>query len=439
MFYQHFLQSFSLFLGFSCLFIAETCCQEMMKMDTSESMHHSMIVPGSSGMPGLYGVYTMTREASGTSWQPEATPMQGIHFMSDKNPYDYTMIHGFANLVDDHQGGPRGENKRFSSSMFMWMGRKSIGENIIGFRAMLSGDPVMGKKGYPLLFQVGETADGRTELLDWQHPHDAFMELALTYAKIFSDQQSAFVYMALPGEPAVGPPAFMHRYSGEDIPEAPLTHHKIDATHVSFGVLTLGYIYQNLKFEGSLFNGREPDQFRWNIEAPKLNSAAVRISYNPTPTLALQLSTAHLKSPESLKPSVNINRTTASLMYDYVLNSGYHWQSTLVWGKNNYHPGNGLYGYLLESTMHLNNNHSLFGRVERLQINDLFTEDNPLHDNIFTVNKLSMGYLYEMAHFFDNSKWGVGGLVSAYKYPAELKPFYGNKPLSYMLFIRIRL
>lgn len=437
-----------LFPSFFLLFFGLTtgiACQEMMDgMGTSDSMHvmhGASSMSGMSAMPsmqGFYGAYPVTRESSGTSWQPEATPMEGVHFMSETDPSAYNMVHGFINLVDDHQGGPRGGDKVFSSSMLMWMGRKAVDDNIIGLRAMVSADPVMGKRGYPLLFQVGETADGKTELVDWQHPHDAFMELAATYARVFSDQNSAFLYVALPGEPALGPAAFMHRYSGEEIPEAPLTHHKIDATHVSFGVVTVGYVYRDLKLEGSLFNGREPDQFRWNIERPRLNSRTIRLSYNPTPTLAFQISTAHLKSPESLTPNVNINRTTASAMYDYKLDSCYHWQTTLAWGRNSYRPGNALYGYLLESTLHINKNNTVFGRLERLQVNELFDEASPLHDGIFKINKLSIGYLHEIFHV-DSAKLGIGGLISAYKYPTDLKPFYGNHPLSYMLFARIRL
>ena len=264
------------------------------------------------------------------------------------------------------------------------------------------------------------------------------MELAATYSRVFTEKNAAFLYVALPGEPALGPATFMHRYSGEEIPEAPLTHHKLDATHVSFGVITLGFIVHNFKMEGSLFNGREPDQFRWNIEKPRLNSRTIRLSYNSTKTLAFQLSTAHLKSPEQLTPNVNIDRTTASVMYDYALYNGYHWQTTLAWGKNRYQPGTALYGYLLESTVHLNENNTVFGRFEWLEENELFEEGNPLHDAIFKIKKLSVGYLYEICHL-DSAKLGIGGLISAYQYPASLKPFYGSHPLSYMLFARIRL
>src|SRR5690349_5312758 len=201
-------------------------------------------------MPGAFGSYPMTREASGTSWQPDATPMDGI--MSMQGDW-MTMDHGYLNQVHDHQGRPRGATQHFSESMFMLMADRSRGADTLGLRAMLSLDPLMGKRGYPLLLQTGETADGVTPLVDRQHPHDLFMELAASWSHAFAAQDSAFVYGGLPGEPALGPPAFMHRDSGVDDPEAPISHHWLDSTHVTFGVLTLGYVYSGLKLEVSAF------------------------------------------------------------------------------------------------------------------------------------------------------------------------------------------
>lgn len=407
-------------------------------MDMSHPMFSGMMPNTSHEMQGLLGPYAMTREASGTSWQPEATPMEGIHCMSDADPTESCMMHGFATLIYDHQGGPRGGNKLFSTSMLMGMGRKEVGANVFGARAMFSLDPVMGKRGYPLLFQVGETADGTHELVDRQHPHDAVMELSTSYTRILSDISSAFVYLALPGEPALGPPVFMHRYSGMDIPEAPLTHHKLDATHVSFGVFTLGYVYNGVKLEGSLFNGREPDQSRWNIENPRFNSQAVRLSYNPIPALAFQVSTAHLRKPDLLSPQVDVNRTTASAMYDQILCGNDHWQTTFAWGQNNYKPGHALGGYLLESALHFKSDHTVFGRFEWLEENALFEEDNPLHDKIFKINKLSIGYLYDITRI-GQAQFGVGGLISFFKFPNTLKAAYGDRPRAFMLFARLKL
>jgi len=159
----------------------------------------------------------------------------------------------------------------------------------------------MGKDGYPLLFQTGETADGVTPLVDRQHPHDFFMELSASISQSIGPKSSIFVYAGLPGEPAFGPPAFMHRQSISTSPEAPISHHWLDSTHISFGVLTAGLIHDDFKLEASRFNGREPDQHRWNIETAPLDSTSIRLSWNPTSTLALQGSWAQLEDPEQLE------------------------------------------------------------------------------------------------------------------------------------------
>ena len=189
-------------------------------------------------------------------------------------------------------------DKTFLNGMFMGMAQRPLGEGTFGLRAMLAPDPFMGANGYPLIFATGETADGRTHLIDRQHPHDLFMELATTYSYAFNKNSSVYVYAGLPGEPALGPSAFMHRTSGMDIPEAPITHHWLDSTHITFGVLTAGVVLDTWKLEASAFKGREPDQYRYDIEAPKLDSYSARISWNPIRELSLQVSWGHLKSPE---------------------------------------------------------------------------------------------------------------------------------------------
>ena len=226
------------------------------------------------------------------------------------------MVHGFVNLVYDEQGGPRGATKTFSSSMLMLMARRELTDGAFGARLMLSADPLMGKSGYPLLFQTGESADGHTPLIDRQHPHDLLMEAALTYSHELNREGAVFVYAGLPGEPALGPPTFMHRLSGMDNPEAPLGHHWLDSTHISWGVVSAGYTWKQLRLEASGFNGREPDENRYNIELRSLDSYAARLSYNPTANLSMQASFGRLASPEQLEPDVSVRRSTASVSYN---------------------------------------------------------------------------------------------------------------------------
>lgn len=384
-------------------------------------------------MNGAYGSYPMTREASGTSWQPDSTPHEGIHIMSG----DWMiMVHGYADGIYDRQGGPRGREKGFSESMLMATAHRPLWGGTFGLRGMGSLDPAMGPSGYPLLLQTGETADGKTGLIDRQHPHDLFMELAATYSHPLTENSSAFVYFGLPGEPALGPAVFMHRFSGMDNPEAPITHHWLDSTHVDFGVATLGYIWENLKLEGSAFRGREPDQYRWDIETPKFDSFSTRLSYNPGPDWALQASYGHLVSPEQLTPDVNTGRITASASYNWRV-AGNLAQTTFAWGEDRNSPGKNLDGYLLETALRVARTHTIFGRAERVGKDELF-DSGPQAGNAFTVGKVSLGYIYDFARW-KHGQLGVGGVGSLLIVPSALKPVYGSAPASLMLFARLKL
>lgn len=237
-----------------------------------------------------------TREASGTGWQPDSSPMDMNHSMSG----DWMLMKmAFANVVYvDAEARDRGGQDSFVSSMGMLMAQRPLHGGQLELRAMLSLDPLLiGKSGYPLLFQTGETSDGRTPLVDRQHPHDLFMEMAALYSLELAPQRSAFLYMGLPGEPALGPVTFMHRLSGVDNPEAPLAHHWLDSTHVTFGVATAGVVLGDVKLEASAFNGREPDKNRYDIEVRPLTSWSTRASWNPAVNWSAQLSFGRLRSP----------------------------------------------------------------------------------------------------------------------------------------------
>ena len=384
-------------------------------------------------MQGALGGYSMTREASGTSWQPDSTPMAGIMSMNDEW---MTMVHGYVNQVYDHQGGPRGATENFSNSMFMWMGNRTWGQNTLGLRAMLSLDTLMGKNGYPLLLETGETADGVHSLVDRQHPHDLFMELSASWSHAFDQAHSVFFYGGLPGEPALGPPAFMHRASGVDDPEAPLAHHWLDSTHITYGVLTAGYTVQQFRFEGSVFHGREPDQFRYNIETGKLDSASARLTWNPNDNWSLQVSQGYIHSPEELHPDVNQHRTTASAIYNRPTDDG-NWATTVAWGRDDNRPGQPLNAYLAETEFTMHATHTVFARLERVQEDELFESPSPLTGQEFGVTKLSVGYIHDWplaSHLY----FGLGGLVSLYDLPPAVNTAYGS-PRSYMAFARLKL
>ncbi len=427
--------------------LAATCAQAQTPPaapghDMSSMQGHDMsamkgMAMGEQEMKSALGPYSMTREGSGTSWQPEATPMMGLHMTEG----DWSlMAHGFLNAVYDRQTGPRGDKKAFTESMAMLMGNRPVGPGTLGLRAMVSLDPTMGKSGYPLLFQTGETADGRAALVDRQHPHDLFMELSTSYSVKLGEDGAAFAYFGLPGEPALGPTAFMHRFSGFRNPEAPLTHHWLDSTHITYGVATIGANKGPVQLEGSWFNGREPDQFRWNIETRRFDSWSTRLSYNPLPELSMQVSYGDLKRPEQLEPDTRVKRTTASISH-HLQKDGDNWATTLAYGRNKKSAPTVSVsepGWLLESTYVMRDTHTIFARAEQVKNSELFQEDQPLQGAEFRIRKFSVGYIYDFAKT-GPLKWGIGGLVGFLKAPSQLDSYYGTRPRSYMVFLQGRL
>jgi hypothetical protein len=385
-----------------------------------------------SGMAGALGNYAMTRDGSGTGWLPQSSPMEGLHGMWGNWS---TMLHGSLTGVYTNQGGPRGDDQLFSQSMLMGMAQSSLGDGTLTLRGMVSLDPFMGKRGYPLLLQTGETADGVTHLVDRQHPHDLFMEMSGAYSYPLGEDASGFVYFGYPGEPALGPVTFMHRFSGMANPEAPIGHHWLDATHITFGVLTAGVVLNKWKFEGSLFKGREPDEQRWNFDSLSLDSASARISFNPDENWSLQASYGYLKSPEKLEPTHDQHRITASAIYNLKLEHG-NWQTTFAWGRNIVSHGDSSDAFLVESAASWYN-HILFARTERAGKNELFPAPGPLHDVLFNVGKFSLGYVYDIP-ISQHVSLGLGAMGSVYALPSALKASYGD-PKSYTLFTRIRL
>jgi hypothetical protein len=318
----------------------------------------------------------------------------------------------------------------------MAMAHRPLGGGSLTLRGMISIDAFMGKDGYPLLFQTGETADGVTPLIDRQHPHDFLMELAAAYSYALNAATSVFVYAGYPGEPALGPPTFVHRFSGMDNPDAPLGHHWLDATHITFGVLTAGLVWNGLKLEGSLFNGREPDEHRWDFDPLRLDSTAFRLTWNPNARWSMQASWGSINAPEALEPDIDQERITASVIYNVPLASG-NWQTTFAWGRNDKEPGDPTNALLLESALAWNA-HTVFGRVEHTEKDELFEEGHPLHHQTFGVWKFSLGYVYDVP-IMRHVKLGVGAVGSAHAFPEELNPYYESNPLSGTVFVRLKL
>ena len=420
---------------------AGTPSPEPMPMDHSQMNHgaaRAMNMPMGDhadhgmAMTGALGSYPIERESSGSAWQPDTSEHQGLHVMSG----DWMlMAHGTLNLVYDHQSGPRGDDTAFASGMLMGMARRPLGNGTLQFKAMLSPDPVMGARGYPLLLASGETANGTDRLIDRQHPHDLFMELSASVSQNIGPKSSLFLYAGLPGEPAFGPPAFMHREAILDSPEAPISHHWLDSTHISFGVVTAGLVFDRVKVEVSRFNAREPDQHRWNIESGPLDSTAVRLSWNPNANLALQGSWGNFKDPEQLEPGVNQKRLSASLLYAREVAPGWRVAGTLAWGRKivEHHKAD---AYVAEMSVK-HDAWTLFGRGEMTENRELLETEE--HGPAFRIGKVSLGAVRDF-RIADHLSLGAGGLFSVNFVPDALAQLYGgHNPIGAMGFVRLKL
>ncbi|QKJ32293.1 hypothetical protein HQ865_21860 [Mucilaginibacter mali] len=405
-----------------------------MKKDTT---HHQMKM----SMSSQYSIdLPMNRDGSGTSWLPDESPM--LSYMKHGKNGWMSMLHynQFVryNMQDVFKSGSRGGNHFDAPNMIMGMTQKRIGNGIFGINAMLSFDPfLVGNAGYPLLYQTGESYKGN-KLVDRQHPHDLFAELAVSYAQHLGNNTDAFISVGYPGEPALGPPVFMHRLSGMSNPDAPLTHHYADATHITFGVTTLGFRYKDVKLEGSVFTGREPDEHRYDFDPAKFDSYAVRLSYNPSNQWALQVSNGWIHSPEDLEPQQNVDRFTASAIHTKMLNSDSYVATTLVYGQNHYSDnGKALPSILLESTLQLTKT-AIYGRyeyvrkdAEELDLHAMF----PANPN-FDINALTIG-TNRIISTFKNTDLRVGLQGSLYASPSALKGLYGSVPLAFQFYLRI--
>ena len=387
---------------------------------------------GGMEMRGALGPWSMNREGSGTTWLPESSPMYGR--MTTRGKWQ-TMQMGSATGAFVSSGGKRGESQFYGASQYMMMGQKTDEKGrTFGLRSMFSLDPITnGKRGYPDLFQTGESANGKP-LKDRQHPHDLVMELAATYSAPLSKNARGFVYLAPAGEPAIGPAAFPHRPSAWDNPEAPISHHWLDGTHITYGVATAGAaLGEKWKVEGSAFNGREPNENRYNIDPIRLNSYAGRITHNPSKDLSFQASYASVRSPESLEPTVDQHKLTVSAMHNRALPTGDNIASMLAVGQNIPSGGKSKTTALLAETAYTHRTETYFARYDNVQKDELV--DVPA--GTYRVQKFTLGGVHNLRQS-ESGQQGIGASLDFYSYPSALKGSYGAAPVSFNVFYRWR-
>jgi hypothetical protein len=381
----------------------------------------------------------MSRESSGTSWVPDSTPMYGKMFMFGD---DMLMLHGAIFPRYTNVSTRRGDDRIDAPNWIMGMYSHPLGDSAqLGGRLMMSLDPVTeGGRGYPLLFQSGESWHDQP-LHDRQHPHDLFDELSISYSQKFVSDLSTYLYFGYPGEPALGPPTFMHRVSAMDDPDAPLGHHWQDSTHVTFGVATGGLVwsrYGGIKIEGSIFTGREPDENRYDFDRPRFDSFSGRISWNPTQNLALQVSYGYIKSPEALDPDLNRHRTTASLIYNLPLGNDSNWSNSFVWGQNNDTGEGKTQSFLIESN-YQHGPDTVYVRWERVQKSGHELVLNPPDESrVFPVSGYTIGYVRDLSHG-NGLDIGLGTQFTINDRPDSLDHYYGDDlGYAFQFFLRIR-
>lgn len=413
--------------------------------ETSHAHHSADHGAGHEMHSVLSASVPMNRDGSGTSWMTDRAPM----FMQmEQGEKWHFMLHYAAFLrytnQDILESGDRGDEQFDSPNWMMLMARRNTGKKgFLFFRQMISLDPwTVGAAGYPLLFQTGETYKGEP-LVDAQHPHDLFSEIAAGYSHSFNTNWDAFVYAGLPGEPALGPGAFMHRPSAAGMPSAPLGHHWQDASHITYGVITAGLRFKEWKADLSVFRGTEPDENRYDIEQPKLDSYSGRLTFNPGSSFSFQVSGAFLHEPELIEPGTDQHRYTASVLYNSLVNNGSQLSGALVWGANqalsDLHTEL-KHSFLAEADCSLTKRINLFGRAEAVQKSShelAFHQHDVTFEESYWVNAVSMG----ASHALLRSKAlriDIGGLLTGYPYVDDrLKSVYGGDLLSGEVFIRL--
>ena len=402
--------------------------QHQHSTDPNESMDHAHHLAMNMASDFLMN------EGPGTAVNPSLHQM--MMKMVQKGEWNL-MVHGYAFLNAIQQSGPRGGDKIFSTNHLMLIAERPVSpRSSLLFRAMLSFEPAtITHRFYPLLFQTGETAFG-APIIDGQHPHDFFMELSVQYAIALNDHSLLHFYAAPVGDPALGPVAYPHRSSAQELPQATLSHHLQDSTHIANDVLTAGFKYRFARIEFSGFHGAEPDEGRWDIDAGAIDSWSTRLTLTPAPNWAAQVSTGDLHHPEALEPG-DIQRTTASVSYarEFTERS---MDLSLIWGTNHKKDtGTNTYSLTAETLFRFMHANYLSGRFEITDKDELFGTGEETAE-VFSIKAFTIGYSRDLA-MIQALQIGAGVSATFYAFPAELKPTYGNSPKTFLFFLRVRL
>ena len=399
-----------------------------------EGMHDKQHAMGTDSLADL----TLQHSASGTDLEPASTPVPMLMMRTGQWGL---MLHGELFLNELQQSGPRGADKFFSTNWSMFVAQRKVGRGTLTLRSMLSVDPAtISDRRYPELFQQGEEAFGKP-IVDGQHPHDFFMELAAMYDYKLNDDTVFSFYGAPVGDPAMGPPAYSHRASASEDPIAPLGHHLQDSTHIASDVITAGMAYRNFRLEASGFHGREPDEHRWDVDSGSIDSWSTRVTVNPGKNWSVQYSLAQLRSPEAVAPAEDLRRMTASVIYNRAMDRG-NWASMFLWGRNQSLQGKNIgNSFLLESTLRFSDRNNLWTHIENVdRTNELLLGTTPVFSERYfaRVQAYTAGYDREIGRI-PHLSTALGAQLTWYGVPQALASAYGAHPVGGIVFLRLRL
>jgi hypothetical protein len=391
----------------------------------------TFLVPVPNGFAQMPGMSAMENSvgylSSGTSIEPAATSEASSMVHGSLGGWT-VMFHANAFIQDIQQTGPRGGDKFFSTNWMMPMLANKWGAHSLILRTMLSIEPAtVTDRRYPLLFQTGESAFG-LPIVDGQHPHNLFMEIAGRYDLDVNDKTRLFFYGGPIGDPALGPTAFPHRSSASENPVAILGHHDQDSTHLSYSVITAGISTGPIQLEASAFHGQEPNENRWYIGTGKPDSYSARLSVAPTQGLAGQFSIGRINNREPDEPGLDTLRMTASIHHNVTLSSG-SLASSILWGRNNDMIDSEeriFNSYALESTWNFKSRNWAWTRIENVD------------KEMGRVQSYSFGYERDI---FRTQLWaniGLGFQFTMYGLTDAMKAAYGNNPQSYVVFLHLR-
>ncbi|KAA6456286.1 hypothetical protein DYQ86_25990 [Acidobacteria bacterium AB60] len=384
----------------------------------------------------------MRHAGSGTSLEPGSTVPPMLMKMTSRQWM--LMLHGEAFVVDQQQTGPRGNDKLFSANWVMPMAQRSFETGQLTLRAMFSLEPAtISGRYYPELFQQGETAFGHP-IVDGQHPHNLFMEIAGIYDHKAGSRGLLTLYAAPVGDPALGPIAFPHRASAAYDPLAPLSHHLQDSTHIAYDVLTGGAAlnlgHAGVRLEASGFHGREPDENRWHIEAGALDSWSGRLSVSAGRDWLGQYSVGRLHSPEALHAGEDILRQTASLHLHHAFGPA-ALDAAAIWGRNHtLGTAENTNGYLLEGTLQLGSRQALWTRIENAdRTTDLLGPRAPGDETFLgRVQAYTGGYAHQVAKWSGGAA-SLGAQFTGYNTPSPAIALYGEHPWGIATLLKVRL